>query len=224
MNSRTKAIFLFLIALLVILAGSTSFFAAKTYKLSNTSNTPLKETSSASVGGDSTNTSKPSVATSSLVTRPAASTEKPSKPTDVYTVARGETLFAVAQANGSNWQDITEANGMTDADKIQAGKVLIIPKGGQVSFTIDNTLATTIQKDADGGKYQFRLDPVETARSDAPSAYGLKITDTFTLKNSDNGSAQVQATRDGKNFLIKLTQPITKGEKGIWAIESIKPV
>ncbi|MFA6493190.1 MAG: LysM domain-containing protein [Patescibacteria group bacterium] len=224
MNKKTRAVFFFLLILLVILAGSTSFFAAKTYKMGGSKNASPEATSSAFIDGGSDVSSTPISASSSLVTKAAASTEKPSKPADTYTVQKGETLFVVAQSQGANWQDIAEANGMSDADKIQAGKVLIIPKGGQVSFVTDNTLATTIQKDADAGKYQFRLDPVETARSDAPSCYGLKVTDTFTLKSGDSGTAQVQATREGKNYLIKLTQPITKGEKGIWAIDSIKPV
>ncbi|KKQ18225.1 MAG: hypothetical protein US31_C0007G0031 [Berkelbacteria bacterium GW2011_GWA1_36_9] len=218
MNKQTRAVFFFLVALVAILAGSTSFFAAKTYKISNSSKIKPLETNSPEISPT------PSAVSSSAVVKPASSVEKPSKPADTYTVQRGETLFVVAQSQGSSWQDIAEANGMSDVDKIQAGQVVVVPKNGQVDFTIDNTRSASLQKDVDIGKYQFRLSPEDTARSDAPNVYGLQITDTFTLKSSDNGNAQVQATREGKNFIIKLTQPATKGDKGIWAIESIRPI
>lgn len=225
MNKQTRLVFFFLVILLAILAGSTSFFAAKTYKLSN----PIKPqaTLSASIGGGETkaeDNTKPTTALSSVVAKPATLAEKPSKPADTYTIQRGETLFSIAQSQGTNWQDLAEANGLTDVDKIQAGQALIIPKGGQINFVLDNTRATSLQQDADNGKYQFRFDPVETARSDAPNYYGLETTDTFVLKSNDNGNAQVQANIESKNYIIKLIQPVTKGEKGIWAIESIRPV
>lgn len=221
MNKQTRAVFFVLIILLVILAASTSFFAAKTYKMSDAPKEVKKSSDSETV---SKTAAQAMPSASSEVRKPAAITEKPSHPADTYTVQRGETLFVVAQNVGSNWQDISEANGLTDADKIQAGKVLIIPKAGQVNFTLDSTLAATIQNDADEGTYPFRLDPVETARSDAPTSYGIKISDNFALKNKSEGSAQVQVSIEGKNYLIKLNQPVTRGDKGIWAIESIRPV
>lgn len=224
MNKQTRAVFFFLVAIIAILAASTSFFAAKTFKMNGEQNKSPDAKISESIISTGSENQAPTPAQSSGVTRAAASTEKPSLPADTYTVQKGETLFTVAQVQGSNWQDITEANGLTNADKIQAGKALIIPKGGQISFTVDNTRSTVIQKDADQGKYQFRLSPVETARSDAPPCYGITITDNFTLKNKDDSGAQVQVSHEGKNYIIKLIQPITKGDKGIWAIESIKPV
>jgi len=225
MNKQTRFVFFVLVALVAILAASTSFFAAKTYKNSAKKSQPSSNASS-SIGGEATNegSAKPTTSSSSQVTKAASTVEKPSKPTDTYVVQKGETLFVVAQSQGVNWQDLAEANGITDADKIQADQTLIVPKGGEVDFTLDNTRATSLQKDAEGGKYQFRLSPEETARSDAPPCYGIQVADDFVLKSNDNGSAQVQVSIDSKNYLIKLTQPITKGEKGIWAIESIKPV
>lgn len=225
MNAQTRAVFFFLVALVAILAASTSFFAAKTYKLSGTTKVTPTSTTSIAIDGEVGKTATaPSPTLSSQITKAATSAEKPSKPADSYTIQMGETLFVVAKSQGTNWQDLADANGLTDVDKIQAGQTLIVPKGGQVNFTVDLTRATAIQKDADAGKYQFRLSVEETARSDAPSCYGLKITDNFVLKSSSDGAAQVQATHETKNYLIKLTQPATKGDKGIWAIESIKPV
>lgn len=229
MNKQTRAVFFFLIILVGILAFSTSFFAAKTFKKGSSNQITPIATMSASVGerlGDSSTTAHPLPAQSTEVTKAAAASEKPSIPADTYTVQKGETLFAIAQSQGLNWQDVAEANSITDADKIQAGQILVIPKGGQVAYTIDNTLAIIIQEDVDEGKYQFRLSPEETARYDSPSVYGLQVTDSFNLKdrNNEQGEAQVQASNEDKNYLIKLVQPVTKGEKGIWAIESIKPV
>lgn len=223
MNRQTRLVFFFLVALVAILAGSTSFFAAKTYKMNSGSKIEQAATLSATIDSSAdVNTSPQPTSTSSII-KPATSAEKPSKPADTYTIQKGETLFAIAQAQGLNWQDIAEANGLTDVDKIHAGQVIILPKGGQINFTIDNTRATSLQKDT--GKYQFRLSPEETARSDAPNAYGLQVGDSYVLKNRDeSGNAQVQATRESKNYIIKLIQPITKGEEGIWAIESIRPV
>ncbi|MCL5407610.1 MAG: LysM peptidoglycan-binding domain-containing protein [Patescibacteria group bacterium] len=220
MNKQTRAVFFFLLALVAILAGSTSFFAAKTYKISNSNKSKPSTTASVSIDSGTS----PATTSSSAVVKAASSVEKPSKPADTYMVQKGETLFVVAQAQGSSWQDIAEVNGMSDVDKIQAGQTIILPKAGQVDFTVDNIRSTSLQKDADLGKYQFRLSPEDTARSDAPNVYGLKVTDTFTLKSRDNGQAQVQATKEGKNFIIKLIQPVTKGDKGIWAIESIRPI
>ena len=216
-------VFFILIALVAILAASNSFFVARTYQLSRASKPSASISPKINENAESSAT--PAAASSSQVSKPAASAEKPSKPADTYTIQKGETLFSIAQAQGTSWQDLADANGISDVNKIQAGQILIVPKGGQVNFTIDNTRATSLQKDADAGKFQFRLSPEDTARSDAPTVYNLAVDDTYTLKKPpENGAAEVQATHESKNFLIKLSQPVTKGEKGIWAIESIRPV
>lgn len=220
MNKQTRAVFFFLLALVAILAGSTSFFAAKTYKISDSNKSKPATTASALVDGGAS----PVATSSSAVVKAASLVEKPSKPADTYTIQKGETLMVVSQTQGISWQDMVEANGMSDADKIQAGQTIILQKAGQVDFMVDDDRAASLQKDADLGKYQFRLSPEDTARSDAPNVYGLKVTDTFALKSRDSGQAQVQATKEGKNFIIKLIQPVTKGDKGIWAIESIRPI
>lgn len=209
------------------LAGSTSFFATKFF--SSADETAPVTSKSISANIDSIKTDKPeatpSIVQSSNVTKPASAQDKPSKPMDLYVIKQGETLFAVASANGVTATQLTEANGITDPNKIQAGQTIIIPKGGQVSFQLDNTRATSLQKEVDGGKYQFRLSPEDTARSDAPTAYGLTVADSYILKtsNKDAGTAEIQASREGKSYLIKLGQPIIKGDKGIWAIELIEP-
>lgn len=209
-----------------MLAGSTSFFAAKFF----TNNSKTKPTTSPSANTSSSKTAtagdSPAPVQSSAVTKAAMSTEKPSNPKDTYVIQKGETLYAVATNQGVTSTQLAEANGISDPNKIQAGQTLIIPKGGEVSFLVDNTKATSLQKDADNGKYQYRLSPEDTARSDASPIYGLTVTDNYTLKDTDAtaGTAEVNAIREERTYLIKLVQPITKGDKGIWAIETIRPL
>lgn len=223
MNRQTRAIFFSLIFLVGILAASTSFFFAKSRQAAKVSQ-PVGTPTIAAVE-DKSVTTQPSPAQSSQVSRPASQNEKPSKPADTYTVQRGETLFAIAQSQGTSGGFLAEANGITDSDKIQAGQVLIVPKGNIVSFILDNTKATELQKAVDGGRYPFRLSPEETARSDAPPVFGITVADTFTVraKDENQGTATIVASHEGKNYLIKLNQPVTRGKTGLWAIESIQP-
>jgi len=222
MNRQTRIVFFVLIVLVGLLAASTSFFLAKTLKTEGPKITP---SATGSVITSATEENASSTSTPSSVTKPATSADKPSQPSDTYTIEKGETLFAVAQKNGTIWTELAEANGITDANKIQAGQILIIPKSNQVNFTVNADRANGLQKEVDDGKWPFRLSPADTARSDAPSVYGLAVTDNFTLRSDDknNGTASVIGSHEGKNYLIKLSQPATRGEKGIWAIESIGP-
>lgn len=222
MNKQTRVVFFVLIALVGLLAASTSFFLAKTLKTEGVKITP---SAAYSVTTSATEESASSTSTPSSVTKPAASADKPSQPSDTHTIQKGETLFAVAQKNGTIWTELAEANGITDANKIQMGQILIIPKSNQVNFTVNADRANSLQKEVDTGKWPFRLNPADTARSDASSVYGLVVTDNFTLKSEEknNGTASVIGSHGGKNYLIKLSQPTTRGEKGIWAIESIGP-
>lgn len=223
MNRQTRAIFGALIVLVAILAASTSFFFAKSRNTPTKSDSSTGTPSVAAIADQSAATPTPTQ--SSQVARAASESEKPSKPADTYTVQRGETLYAIAQAQGVSGSLLAEANGVTDTDKIQAGQVLVLPKGGIVSFILDSTKATDLQKAVDAGRYPFRLSAEETARSDAPKIFNIQITDSFVLRTKDEnqGTAVVVASHEDKNYLIKLNQPITKGAAGIWAIESIQP-
>lgn len=218
MNRQSRMIFFSLIILVAILAASTSFFFQKSRKIN------LQPSGKPTVAAISSS-SAPSPTQTSQVSRAASQNEKPSKPADTYTIQKGETLYAIAQTQGTTGNTLAEANGITDFDKIQAGQILVVPKGSIVSFILDNTKAAELQKAVDAGRFPFRLSPEETARSDASPVFGLAITDSFTLKNKDEnqGIATVMAAHESKNYLIKLIQPITKGSTGIWAIESIQP-
>lgn len=223
MTKQMKMLFYGLVVLVGILAASTTFFAAKSRQGgSNTQVTKSNPPAVSSTEGEETKNPTPQVSTA--VTRPA--TEKASHPAKTYTIQSRETLFGIAQKEGTTMSELAEANGISDTDKIQAGQVLIIPENGQVEFILDNTKAANLQSGVDQGKTAWRLNPDETARADASGAYGLEISDVYTVKdrNDEGGKATVNASSENGNFVIILIQPVTKGQKGIWAIQSIKKV
>jgi len=222
MTKQMKMLFYGLVVLVGILAASTTFFVAKSRQ--GGSSTQVAKSSKpevSSTGEGETKTPTPQVSTA--VTRPA--TEKPSHPAKTYTIQGRDTLLGIAQKQGTTLAELADANGISDTDKIQAGQVLIIPENGQVEFILDNTKSTSLQTGVDQGKTPWRLNPDETARADASGAYGLKISDVYTVKDrSDEGKATVTASSENGNLVISLIQPVTKGQKGIWAIQSIKKV
>jgi hypothetical protein len=53
------------------------------------------------------------------------------KPTTVYTVSKGDTLWSIAASklrDGNRWRDIAQLNDLVDADDIRAGQTLKLPK------------------------------------------------------------------------------------------------
>ena len=222
MNKGLKILFGVLLFLILILAMSTGFFLSKTLSLQKKNNsTPAATTSTSTTKNvtDHTTSSTPSTATTA-----APLGNRPSSPSDTVTVAQGQTLFQIGQTVGVSWTVLAEANGI-NADAIKAGQMIIVPKNNQVAFTINQDKAKSLQASVDNGQFPFRLSPIETAKSDCSPVYGLVATDTFSQKTLDinTGSATVLATHGDKTYLISLVQPQTKGAKGIWAIESVKP-
>lgn len=220
MTKQMRTLFYCLVGLVAVLAFTTAFFYAKSRSSKNASVTSSKSPSTTSTEAGT----NPSPQASSAVSRPA--TNKPSTPGKTYTIQINDTLFGIAKSQGVTMAELSEANGITDADRIQAGQVLSIPENGQVGFSVDSEKAASLQEQVDQGQSQWRLAPDETARADAPTVYGLKVSDSFTVKSRDDqkGMASVQASSELGNFLITLSQPVTKGQKGIWAIDSIKKI
>lgn len=226
MTPKVRNLIIFLLVIVGILAAASGYFFAKTMGLEKSktvsnSNT-TKNTASTTTSNANANANTNAVASS--VTQPAALGNRPSSPSDTVVVAVGETLSAVGEKVGVGWMKIAEANGI-EADKIQGGQTLIVPKDNQISYTVNQEKAASLQKDTDGGKYAFRLSAAETAKSDSSPAYGLTTAETFTQTKIDEtaGTATVSVTKGDKIYTISLVQPVTKGAKGIWAISSIKP-
>ena len=230
MSRAVKILITILIVVATFLATSTGFFYAKSNSLEKKLSDGQKTTDEAAATvTDATETTTKTTAvptttdTTSTVTT-SSTDSRPSSPADTVVVGEGETLFEIGQKAGVSYTLIAEANGI-DANKIKVGQTLLVPKNNQISFIVNKDKAASLQKDVDGGKYSFRLSAVDTAKADSPTAYGLASTDSFVKGTVDAtaGSATVTVTKGDKTYLITLTQPVTKGEKGIWAIESIKP-
>ena len=233
MSKAIKVLLGILIFVCTILATSTGFFYAKSSSLQKKVNESPKTTdelaaSSESVVSETTkkNKTEEAVETTDTTSTVSASSSdsRPSSPSDTVVVGDGETLFEIGQKVGVSYLLIAEASGI-DADKIAVGQTLIVPKNNQIGFTINKDKAASLQEDVDSGKYAFRLSALDTAKADSPTAYGLASTDSFVKGTVDAtaGSGTVTVTKGDKTYTITLIQPVTKGDKGIWAIDSIKP-
>ena len=224
MTKQMKIVFYGLIVLVAILASSTSFLAFKSYNTAKPQPSPKSSSTDSLQAANSTST--PTSQISTAVTKASSSSERPSDPADTYTIQRGDLLAEIAQNHGLTLDELSSANAIDDPNKIQAGQIILLPKNNQINFIVDNTKAANLQKFVDNGKYPWRLDPVETARADNASAYGLGISNNYVLKdkNLNDGQATATVSHNGRTYQIKLVQPITKGEKGIWAIILIAPI
>ena len=53
-----------------------------------------------------------------------------------YVVQRGDSLSAIAQRHGTNWQTLARINGLTNPDLIMPGQKLQLPQGTATSYTV----------------------------------------------------------------------------------------
>ncbi len=219
MTKKTWILFCVLVVIILALSSASSFFFFKTKTLEK--NSTGSSPSPAIQDAVSTQPLSPSPSSTTSIQSNASSSTRPSNPTDTYVVKEGETLYGIANQNGLTLADLTAANGITDPNKVQAGQSLIIPKNGQIAYTVNTTQVTAIEKNI--SKYQFRLDPVQTAQADSSPVYGLQNTDQYTLQAKDNtaGTATVTVSKNSQKYLITLIQPDIKGGQGIWAITLI---
>ncbi len=99
----------------------------------------------------------------------------------------------------------------------ERGDVLMFP------VFIDEERASWLQARADEGEEEFRTDPLQAARFDG-QMLGLRPDDEFTLQEEDlsEGRAVVRVKRGDDIYVLKMVQPATAGEHGIWMIESIE--
>lgn len=90
---------------------------------------------------------------------------------------------------------------------------------------VDEELARSWQQEVDGGHNLWRLDPVDTVRRNG-GLYGFdRFSDEFSLVEVDRdaGWAVVRVKHDGRDYDVRLTQPVRRGQRGIWWIEFIAP-
>lgn len=232
-GARSQNLFiLFLIILVGLLAGSTTYFFSQSSSLKLKDNTAKpsafknKNKPTNSSESESNNTSATQTQTATIL-----NSDKLSQPSKIHQVEQGETLFPVGLKYNVQWTLIAQANGLAEPYVIKAGENLIIPdyddsqKIPHITYTYDQDKAKNIQSQEDSGKSSGRTDPLSVAKLETSPAFGLKNSDNFVLKSKDvlKGEAVVTATSTDKNYQIKLIQPETKGEKGIWVISEVRP-
>ena len=96
-------------------------------------------------GGDDTKVADtlPVMVAESTTTIPFESTTTLTANPESYTIQQGDTLSAIAASFGVTVADIVAANGLANADAIQAGQKLAIPSNGTAPSTTA-VVATTV--------------------------------------------------------------------------------
>jgi len=116
-------------------------------------------------------------------------------------------------------------------EPIERGPIILLttPDGdhvpGAIPHFFDEERAIWLQRRVlEKGLDNWRTDPVEVARFDGRMA-GFTAEDEFELLEMNMGEAwaTVLATHGSEEYVIRLVQPCSKGEKGIWMIESVLP-
>ncbi len=91
---------------------------------------------------------------------------------------------------------------------------------------LDPTVLREIQQGVGDGHQPWRLDPVQVAIADGRK-YGFASDDTFRLVSKKFGEyagtyiADVEVNHNDNIYTIRLIQPLTIGQGGIWVINSI---
>lgn len=86
-------------------------------------------------------------------------------------------------------------------------------------FFVSEERSKVLQERVDAGQEAWRKDPLEVARREAP-ARGLLPNLDYRLARSKEGYQLVEVEY-GKTYVISLYQPETKGDAGIWVIDTI---
>ena len=96
-------------------------------------------------GGDKTTSVEtlPVMVAESTTSIPLETTTTLSANPEYYTIQQGDTLSAIAASFGVTVADIVAANGLPNADAIQAGQKLAIPGNGTAPATT-TVVATTV--------------------------------------------------------------------------------
>lgn len=99
---------------------------------------------------------------------------------------------------------------------------------------LDRERQAWLQGLADAGREVWRRDPLEVARREG-RMFGLRLSDGFRLRAVEEappraglrpgaGRATVEVAHEGEKYEIALVQPVRPGDRGIWAIESVRAV
>lgn len=213
----------FVILCLALLAGTTTYFAAKSTALernqlrqqqkgalSNGATSSPSSSVTPSISPSSSPAAVPTESTppSSAPTQPSISLptlsrkERLSQPIKTYTVVEGDTLYPISLQLDISLDRLARANGLVEPFPLQIGQTLAIPTVNQQStsnleFASDATRLNTEQQMAVSGTRAWRFDPRQTAIVEAAGYFSLQPTDDYRLTGTDaaSGTATVNVTK-----------------------------
>lgn len=151
----------------------------------------------------------------------------------IYSVQDKDTLFTIGLKYDILWTKIAETNGIDENTPLFVGQKIKIPKAEtagsaegdrQLSPEINQQEANAQQKSLNDSQIdEWRKDPLEVVRKEAPSDLNLAPGDPFTLISKDTNSGQsfIFLQKADYSYTFNLIQPVDKGDGGIWKINKI---
>lgn len=149
-----------------------------------------------------------------------------------YIIKKGDTLYSIGLQYKIDWPALAKFNDLTDQSVLKEGQVLKIPseteaKTAQAREYVvpenaeEKTSLQTAQDYATNGTGQlaYRLVPAQVVQQSLLlSRFSFSNDDLFIEKSKDysKGDAVVEVTHAAKLYNVYLSQPLTKGEKGVW--------
>lgn len=234
----------FVIGLLIILAGTTAYFASRSaylqgqLRLQNattsqvattslapsasapTSLSPSSGTTPSATTSNSPSPNPSSVPATTAQTVTVAAADRLSQPSETYTVVQGDTLYAISLKQNISQDKLAQVNSLKDPFLLKLGQVLIIPTVDankhvyEVDFTADTNRAAADQHDADSGKNIWRLNPATVALAENGGVFGLTANDQYQVATSDTSKGTATVTA---------TQS-TSGQASSYTIDLVQPV
>ena len=225
---RSPSLLFLALILIGFLTGSTAYFFNKSRVASNKASKLYSFNGEVQTSSSETTDNADSAIDSQ--TQPAEPKGRVSYPANVYTVKAGEGLYTVGQKMGMSWSLIQLANGITNADAVQLGNVLVVPKYYKntdyyrINFIINEDIATEVNLKVRDQKESEYFDPIKVSKSSALTYWGISEKDDFSLFEEDKsaGQATVIAKKSDATNIIGLVQPKIKGDNGLWAISYIE--
>ncbi len=169
-------------------------------------------------------------------TTPAESAPVPSQG-QTYIVKKGDTLFSIGQHYKVSWPALAKVNDLQETSVLKEGQVLKIPteheaqtvQSQSLKISADAEEKQTLQAAQDyakagTGQLAYRLVPTQVVlQSTQISRFQFGPNDLYVEKSKDieKGEAVVEVTHNGKLYTVRLSQPLEKGDKGVWTITEV---
>ncbi len=155
-----------------------------------------------------------------LVIPGAGGTGGPVGSTASYTVVTGDTLFSIAQSNGTNVDTLVALNGLDDANVLFIGQVILVPASGYTGTGGPTTTTTTSTPAATGEQFTYKVERGVTL-SHIAYFYNTTIQQIALLNNLEDARLIVE----GQELLIQGTyregSPLEVGGPGWFPEETL---